>query len=137
MSGLSHHLLKATPTLRGHMMQTEVLTPWLRLSVDTFRLGLQVQSNFMSLLNNGRVLIPPADHAPEPPTPLASALAGTPYAPEVVQAVTDEISSETRAARPKAVRVKSRPPAQRAAQGRAHKAAKRSAKKPSGRKAPA
>ena len=119
------------------MLQTEVLAPWLRLSVDTFRLGLQVQSSVMSLFNNGQARMTPVAHAPEAPTPLASALAGTPYAPEVVQAVTDEVSLETRAAKTKAVSVKSRPPSQRAAQGRAHKAAKRSTKKPSARKAPA
>ena len=87
------------------MLQTEVLRPWLRLSVDTFRLGLQVQSSVMSLFNNGQALMRPVADAPEAPTPLASALAGTPYAPDVAQAVTDEISSESRASKPRAVRL--------------------------------
>ena len=112
------------------MLQTEVLAPWLRLSVDTFRLGLQVQSSVMSLFNNGQALMRPV------PTPLASALAGTPYAPDVAQAVTDEISSESRASKPRAVRLKSRSPSQRSTQGGAYKAAKRSTKKSSVRKAP-
>ena len=118
------------------MLQTEVLAPWVRLSVDTFRLGLQVQSSVMSLFNNGQALMRPVTHAPEAPTPLASALAGTPYAPDVVQAVTDESSSEALTSKPRPVRLKSRSPSQRSTQGGAHKAAKRSNKKSSARKAP-
>lgn len=70
----------------------------------------------------------PVPAAPEAPTPLA--LAGTPYVPEVIQAVTEEIASETNAVKPRAVRVKSRPSSQRATKGGAHKAAKPAAKKP-------
>src|SRR3712207_87612 len=98
------------------MLQTEVLRPWIRLSFETFRFGLQVQSSVMSLFNNGRALMPAVAHPPEAPTPLASALAGTPYASEVVQAVTDEITSGAGTAR-----VKSRASSQRARQGDAPK----------------
>jgi hypothetical protein len=115
------------------MLQTEVLRPWIRLSFDTFRLGLQVQSSMMSLLNSGRALMMPA--AQEAPMPVTSALAGTPYAPEVVQAVKDEIASEEKAA-PAASRVNSRQSSRQASQGGAHKAAKPTAKKPPVRKAP-
>ena len=111
------------------MLQNEVLRPWIRLSFETLRLGLQFQSSVMRLFNNGRVLMTPVAHAPEAPTPLASALAGTPYSPEVLQAVTDEIASEPVAAKPRA--------AQRARGGGAHKAAKPAATKRSARKAPA
>jgi hypothetical protein len=117
------------------MLQVEVLRPWIRLSFDTFRLGLQVQSSMMSLLNSGRALMMPA--AQEAPTPIASALAGTPYAPEVVQAVKEEIASEEKAAEPAASRVNSRQSSRQASRGGAHKAAKPTAKKPPVRKAPA
>ena len=113
------------------MLQTEVLRPWIQLSFDTLRLGLQVQSSVMSVFNNGRALITPVAHAPEAPTPLASALAGTPYASEVVQAVTDEITSAAGT-----VPVKPRASSQRARRGGAPKAAKGAAKKLSTRKAP-
>ncbi len=111
------------------MLQTEVLRPWIRMSFDTFRLGLQVQSSMMSLFKSGQMLMTPAQ-AQEVPSAFASALAGTPYAPEVVQAVADEIASESAAAKPRAARAKSR-----AAQ-RAKKGAQPAAKKPSARKAP-
>jgi len=84
------------------MLQNEVLRPWIRLSFETLRLGLQFQSSVMRLFNNGQVLMTPVAHAPEAPTPVASALAGTPYSPEVLQAVTDEIASEPVAATPRA-----------------------------------
>jgi len=111
------------------MLQNEVLRPWIRLSFETLRLGLQFQSSVMRLFNNGQVLMTPVAHAAEAPTPVASALAGTPYSPEVLQAVTDEIASEPVAATPRA--------AQRARGGGAHKAAKPAATKRSARKAPA
>jgi hypothetical protein len=117
------------------MLQTEVLRPWIRMSFDTFRIGLQVQSSVMSLFDHGRALVTPLSHAPAAPTPLASALAGTPYAPEVIQAVTDEIALELHAMKPTAARVKARPSSQRAANGAAHKAVKSAAKKRSARKA--
>ena len=110
------------------MLQNEVLRPWIRLSFETLRLGLQFQSSVMRLFNNGQVLMTPVAHAAEAPTPVASALAGTPYSPEVLQAVTDEIASEPVAATPRA--------AQRARGGGAHKAAKPATKR-SARKAPA
>jgi hypothetical protein len=119
------------------MLQTEVLRPWIRMSFDTFRIGLQVQSSVMSLFNHGRALVTTFAHAPAAPTPLASALAGTPYAPEVVQAVTDEIALELRATKPRAARVKARLSSQRAANGLAHKAVKPAAKNRLARKAPA
>ena len=117
------------------MLQTEVLRPWLRLSFDTFRLGLEVQSRVMGLFNHGKALMTPVAHAQEVPTPLASALAGTPYAPEVVRAVADELASESQAVKPRVARGKSRP-AQRATKGPARQASKRAGKKVSARKPP-
>lgn len=141
--GLPARLISCNPSpqchsrLEGHMLQTEVLRPWMRLSFETFRLGLQVQSSMIGLFKNGRALMTPSAAAPEAPSPLASALGGTPYAREVVQAVTDEIASESRAAKPRAARVKSGSSSRRATQGGANKVAKRAAKKPSARKGPA
>jgi hypothetical protein len=114
------------------MLQTEVLRPWLRLSFETFRLGLEVQRSVIGLLNHSRPLTKPIVRAPEVPTPFESALAGTPYAAEVVRAVADEIASGSEAVKPQVARAKS----QRATKGTAHQSRKPAAKTGSARKLP-
>jgi hypothetical protein len=114
------------------MLQTEVLRPWLRLSFETFRLGLEVQRSVIGLLNHSKALTKPMVRAPEVPTALESALAGTPYAAEVVRAVADEIASGSQAVKPHVARAKS----QRATKGTAHQPRKPGAKKVSARKLP-
>ena len=75
------------------MLHTTVLRPWIRLSFDTVRLSLEVQSSVLGLFQQGRSLMSPLPSRPEAPSRLGSALAGTPYAPEVLQAVSDEIGT--------------------------------------------
>ena len=90
-------------------MQIEVLRPLMRLSFETFRLGLQVQSSMIGLFNNGRALMTPVADAAEAP-------------------------SEPRAEKRGATRAKSRPSAQRAKNASAGSVSKPTVQKGSARK---